>query len=191
MPLFLAANLCLFAILGRIGIQFYYTKDLGVRLLKPSAPLSEIVAGCTFVCAFILSLVLIALNSDGLFTINISLPLWLMWVGVSAGLVGILITIIAQIQMGRSWRIGVDTNEETSLITTGLYFRSRNPTYLGIALYWLGICITFTHPLMWACAIVCWLSIEFIVRKMEEPYLLNCHGQKFADYINKTNRYLL
>jgi protein-S-isoprenylcysteine O-methyltransferase Ste14 len=44
---------------------------------------------------------------------------------------------------------------------------------------------------MWACAIACWLSIEFIVRKMEEPYLLNCHGQQFADYKNKTNRYLL
>ena len=75
--------------------------------------------------------------------------------------------------------------------TKGLYSSSRNPIYFGILLYWLAIVLSLPHPLIIVSALVCWLSIEVIVRKIEEPYLAGIHGDYFIDYYNKTNRYFI
>lgn len=92
------------------------------------------------------------------------------YVGFFIALSGIIVTVVSQLQMGDSWRIGVDQQESTTLITNGLYARSRNPIYFGILLFWIGLSITFPHPLLFISAFVCWLCIELIVRKIEEPY---------------------
>jgi len=42
--------------------------------------------------------------------------------------------------------------------------------------------------LLWACAFVCWICIEVIVRIIEEPYLKNLHGDDFLKYQSDTNR---
>ena len=39
-------------------------------------------------------------------------------------------TIAAQIQMGNSWRIGIDEQKRTDLVRTGLFHYSRNPIFL-------------------------------------------------------------
>ena len=188
MAALLASTFFLCAIVGRMLIQFYYTRDHGVRFAHKSAPWIEIVPGTTFVASFAASLVLLALNELELISVaapvaNLQLP------ATALGILGIGVTVIAQIQMGRSWRIGVDQTENTQLITAGLYAKSRNPIYFGILLYWLSISALFPHPAMWGCAVVCWSSIELIVRKIEEPYLLRVHGDEFAAYCDRTFRY--
>lgn len=92
--------------------------------------------------------------------------------------------------MGDSWRISVDQQETTELQTDGLYARSRNPIYFGLLLFWVGICGTFVQPLLILAAIICWICIELIVRKIEEPYLHKTHGEISAEYVRRTNRYL-
>ena len=52
------------------------------------------------------------------------------------------------------------------------------------------MCITFPHMLLWACAFVCWICIEVIVRIIEEPYLKKVHGDDFLKYKSDTNRYI-
>lgn len=39
---------------------------------------------------------------------------------------------VAQYQMSNSWRIGIDENNKTELITKGLFSYSRNPIFLGM-----------------------------------------------------------
>jgi protein-S-isoprenylcysteine O-methyltransferase Ste14 len=137
------------------------------------------------------SIALIILNSLNAFHFE---PLISSSANIGIGLLGffgIVITLVAQLQMGRSWRIGVDQNEETQLMVNGLYSKSRNPIYFGILLYWLAICLCFTHPAMWACATICWISIELIVRKIEEPYLKRVHGDTFNRYCLRSNRYFI
>lgn len=179
------------AVAGRILIQYYYTGDHGVRVAKPTAALIEVIPGATFVLSFLVSAVLIVLQhfelmnpwqfSSSLVTLT----------GAVLGFGGIVITLVAQLQMGQAWRIGVDPSEQTELITAGLYAKSRNPIYFGIFLYWIGIVISFPHPAIWVCAVVCWFSIEVIVRKIEEPYLLRLHGKAFEDYVAQSHRYRL
>ena len=65
--------------------------------------------------------------------------------------------------------------------------KSRNPIYFGIFLFWAGVCITFPHLLLWACAFVCWICIEVIVRQIEEPYLKKVHGDEHPDVASGLN----
>jgi protein-S-isoprenylcysteine O-methyltransferase Ste14 len=179
------------AIILRMLIQYHYTGDHGLRLAKPGSPYIEVIPGSVFVLSFVISGVLISLNYFGLFPVENTWPALVDFSIGLLGFTGIAITLVAQMQMGRSWRIGVDQKERTDLKVGGLYSKSRNPIYLGILIYWLAICICFPHPAMWLCAIVCWVSIEVIVRKIEEPYLRKVHGDAFEDYYRGSNRYLI
>jgi len=189
MPLTLLITFFLLAIVLRIAIQYYYTGNHGIRFAARSAPLIESISGILFVLSFIVSAILIILNHLGLFAFSDTPATPILLLAGIVGFTGIIITVIAQIQMGRSWRIGVDQGEITELITTGLYAKSRNPIYFGIFLYWIAIVISAQPPLLWACALICWLSIEIIVRKIEEPYLKSNHAAAFGRYSANTNRY--
>lgn len=179
------------AIILRILIQYYCTGDHGVRIARSDAPLIEKIPGALFILSFISSAILITLNHLGMFPIEHFFPP-LADIGIGLlGFTGIATTVIAQMQIGRSWRIGVDQNEKTELIMNGLYSKSRNPIYFGILLYWLALSLCFSHPIMWVCAITCWSCIELIVRKVEEPYLRRTHGQAFDEYCRNSNRYLI
>ena len=67
----------------------------------------------------------------------------------------------------------------------------RYVTVAGPLLAILAIVLSLPHPLIIVSALVCWLSIEVIVRKIEEPYLIRTHGEEFIAYYNNTNRYLI
>lgn len=189
MALTLSLLFFLLAVAGRIAIQFYHTGDHGVRFAGLSASWSEIVPGCLFILSFAVHLALVVLHSMGLLAVGIIIPGWLQIAGLLTGLGGIAVTLVAQWQMGEAWRIGVDAQEKTALITHGLYARSRNPIYFGIFVYWIGISLVFPHLLMWTSAVVCVASIHIIVRTIEEPYLVGLHGVKFSNYCLTANRY--
>lgn len=190
MALLLLALFLSFAVIGRILLQYYFAGDHGVRLAKPTAPAYEIIPGLMFVLSFAVSAALIVCHHfERLDVAQLVSPVSA-GVAFALGLVGIVVILVAQVQMGRAWRIGVDPSERTELVRTGLYARSRNPIYFGILLYWIGIAVSLPHPVLWVCALICWASIEVIVRKIEEPYLLGLHGEKFTDYVADTRRYL-
>ena len=180
-----------FAVLLRTVTQRLRTGDFGLRAASFGAPLIEVIPGALFIMSFANALVLTTLGELGYIQPVTKFPYFLEWVFFIIGLCGVVITIISQQQMGDLWRIGVDQTEVTSLKTNGLYARSRNPIYFGILLFWIGLSGTFQHPLLWLCMLVCWVCIETIVRKIEEPYLEKLHGDTFKEYIKNTNRYLL
>lgn len=190
MTLLLITLFLVLAVFMRVGIQWVRTKDLGLRTASLDAPLIEILPGTIFVLSFCVALAIALFGFYGKLAPVMELPLMLQWFSFALGLSGILITVISQYQMGDSWRIGVDQQETTELQTDGLYARSRNPIYFGLLLFWVGICGTFVQPLLILAAIVCWICIELIVRKIEEPYLHKTHGEIFAEYVRRTNRYL-
>ncbi len=51
----------------------------------------------------------------------------LQFIGIGLLLLSLVWTILAQIQMGDSWRIGIDEEKQTSLVRSGLFGVSRNP----------------------------------------------------------------
>jgi len=51
-------------------------------------------------------------------------------VGIALLLLSLGWTILAQIQMGNSWRIGIDQKQKTNLVRSGVFGVSRNPIFL-------------------------------------------------------------
>jgi len=190
MSFILICSFLFFVVVLRACIQRIKTGDFGVRMASPKAPMIEILPGTIFVLSFGFTLIIVVLNQKGVLPNIYELPKHAQWVGFIVGMSGVHFTIISQYQMGNAWRIGVDSDERTALKTKGLYAKSRNPIYFGILLFWIGICMTLMHPLLWLCAGVSWWCIELIVRRVEEPYLARVHGKTFLQYKNKTNRYL-
>lgn len=58
--------------------------------------------------------------------------------GVVITLVGVIAFVMSVVQMKDSWRAGVQREEKTNLVTTGIYSISRNPAFLGFDLMYIG-----------------------------------------------------
>lgn len=190
MSLLLAVTFLMVVVAGRIIMQYRLTGNHGVRLASFNAPLIEILPGSIFILTIVASTALTVLHAVDRFSFELEIPYAFEALGAIVGLCGVATTSIAQQQMRESWRIGLDPSETTNLVTHGLYARSRNPIFFGILLYWFGLAVTFPHPVMWAMGVASWLSIETVVRRLEEPYLLATHGETYATYRERTNRYL-
>lgn len=189
MAIFLILLFLALAVFLRAVIQWYKTGDFGIRMASYNTPMIEIIPGTLFVLSFCVAFLLTVLSVYDLVTALIELPIIVKWLSFLLSLSGILITVISQYQMGDSWRIGVDQNETTALKTNGLYARCRNPIYFGLLLFLIGLCGTFPNIILLVSALVCWICIEVIVRKIEEPYLFKVHGDDFTYYFDQTNRY--
>ncbi|MEY2470188.1 MAG: hypothetical protein QOF21_2886 [Actinomycetota bacterium] len=111
-------------------------------------------------------------------------------VGAALAVAGIAMTMYAQVAMGESWRIGIDPDEHTALVTTGPYRVVRNPIYTAMFAFAIGIALVVPNVVAIVGAIVQVLAIEFIVRRVEEPYLRQHHGEVFETWSKRTGRFV-
>ncbi len=95
---------------------------------------------------------------------------------------------IAQLQMGDSWRIGVDEQEKTALATHGLFGYSRNPIFAGILVSILGFFLVAPNALTLLLAGLSYASVQIQVR-LEEAFLREQHGEAYELYCEKVKRW--
>ena len=57
---------------------------------------------------------------------------WIQLIGIVVAVAGIAATVYAQVDMGDSWRIGVDPSETTTLVRTGVFGIVRNPIFTAM-----------------------------------------------------------
>ncbi|MBI2333244.1 MAG: isoprenylcysteine carboxylmethyltransferase family protein [Chloroflexi bacterium] len=98
-------------------------------------------------------------------------------------------TLIAQAQMGDSWRIGIDLNHKTELVQTGVFRLSRNPVFLGMRLTLLGLFFVLPNAPSFAIVILGDALLQIQVR-LEEEFLAKTHGKTYQDYCQKTRRWI-
>jgi protein-S-isoprenylcysteine O-methyltransferase Ste14 len=92
--------------------------------------------------------------------------------------------------MGASWRIGVKADEKTALVTDGLFSFVRNPIFTGLLLFATGILLLVPGlPAALALAMLV-LAIELQVRRVEEPYLVRSHGDRYRAYARSVGRFV-
>ncbi len=89
--------------------------------------------------------------------------------------------------MKESWRIGIDTETKTELITKGLFGISRNPIFLGMIVSLIGL--FFLTPNAWTLIFVIlgYVLIQIQIR-LEEEFLIEQHGEKYIEYREKVRR---
>ncbi|MGV3657713.1 MAG: methyltransferase family protein [Chitinophagaceae bacterium] len=95
--------------------------------------------------------------------------------------------VAAQYQMQQSWRIGIDENNKTALVTGGLFSLSRNPVFLGMILSVLGLFLILPNTLMLMVLITTYIVIQIQIR-LEEQFLTQLHGVAYSRYRQRVRR---
>jgi len=114
---------------------------------------------------------------------------WIKRTGILLMLLGSFIVIVAQFQMGDSWRIGINTEEKTSLVKSGLYRYSRNPIYLSLLISFIGFFLILPNALSLCGLTLGYPSLEIKIR-LEEKYLISKHGDSYRQYMSDVNRWI-
>lgn len=123
------------------------------------------------------------------------LPFWyieneyLVCVGWSLLLVSLLFVWFAQGNMRESWRIGIDEENKTELITNGFFFFSRNPIFLGIMLANFGLFLVLPNAFTLLIISLSTISINTQIR-LEEEFLKEEFGNQYTQYQSKVNRWI-
>jgi len=127
-------------------------------------------------------------------------PLWLgtitpleldamKWVGWTYLIASLIWMLVAQSQMGASWRIGIDSANSTELVSKGLFGISRNPIFLATRLSLLGFFLVAPNAATLAILAAGEVLIQVQVR-LEEKHLSGLHGTDYDAYSAKVPRWL-
>lgn len=108
-------------------------------------------------------------------------------IGIVILLFALIWTIVAQINMRDSWRIGIDTKNKSELITTGLFAFSRNPVFFGMILSLWGLFLTSPNILTGVFFVLGYILIQIQIR-LEEEFLVKQHGKKYLEYKKRVRR---
>lgn len=189
--------LALFALFGALGfgwrsrMQRRRTGSTGFRGISGKVGSLEWIAGVGFVAALAGPVAAPVLQLCGVITpLNVLHTAWIQYPGVVVGLIGIAATVYAQVDMGDSWRIGVDASETTTLVRTGAFGLMRNPIFTAMLIFGLGIALVTPNLVAIVAFALLVMSIEVQVRRVEEPYLLSKHGDAYREYTRTVGRFL-
>lgn len=115
------------------------------------------------------------------------------WPGFLGGLLvggGVILIALAAIEIRRHRTTIIPHQEASSLVTSGIYRRSRNPIYLGDALILAGMIVYWEAVIALALVpIFVWIiEMRFIVP--EEDHLRRKFRMDFARYCQNTRRWV-
>ena len=88
-----------------------------------------------------------------------------------------------------SLRFGLDEKNLRKLITTGVFAFSRNPFFLSLDIYFLGIAILLPNLFFIGFAVLTFSGIHFFILK-EEKFMRSVYGGEYLEYRRKVRRYL-
>ena len=104
--------------------------------------------------------------------------------------VGVLTFILSVAQMKDNWRAGVQREDKTNLVTTGIYSISRNPAFLGFDLMYIGILFTFFNWYLCFATGFVLLFFHLQIVNVEEEFLVEAFGEEYIQYRAKVCRYI-
>ena len=114
-----------------------------------------------------------------------SIAIFMGWALLALSLVWI---VAAQVQMGASWRIGIDGGTHTELVTGGIFKLSRNPIFLGMRLSLLGLFLVLPNAITLSILVLGEALMQVQVR-LEEAHLSSLHGKAYTAYQSRVRRW--
>jgi protein-S-isoprenylcysteine O-methyltransferase Ste14 len=103
-------------------------------------------------------------------------------------LLSLVMVWVAQSQMASSWRIGVDNENKTELVTKGLFSISRNPIFLGIMMANIGLFFVIPNAFTLLIIALSTISINTQIR-LEEAFMKQTFGMEYSDYTRRVRRW--
>jgi protein-S-isoprenylcysteine O-methyltransferase Ste14 len=111
---------------------------------------------------------------------------------IGAGLIviGLLFFIGAFVSFGDSWRVGFDVKTPGELVTGGIFAVSRNPIYVFLDLWFIGIFLMNGRLIFLIFAILTLIAIHWQILQ-EEAFLSKLYHQPYHQYRARTGRYVI
>jgi protein-S-isoprenylcysteine O-methyltransferase Ste14 len=194
MPVVALVLFAAFAVLGfgwRSWEQRRRTGSTGFRGISGELGSTEWFAGVGFVAALSAAVLAPVLQWIGAVSpVGVLVSPWIQALGIVIAVLGIFATVYAQLDMGDSWRIGVDPNETTTLVRTGVFGWVRNPIFTAMITFGFGITLVTPNLVAVAGFLLLVVTIELQVRVVEEPYLLTMHGDAYRAYLASVGRFV-
>lgn len=90
--------------------------------------------------------------------------------------------------MKTNWRAGYTENQDTHLVTEGIYKYSRNPAFAGFNLIYIGCALAYPNILtiIWSVLAVCVFHLQIL---SEEKFLTDAFGESYENYKKQVCRY--
>lgn len=174
----------------RVAVHRARTGDHGIRVAMQFRSKSHRNALILQLLSISLLVLMLLLNALDIVRPHIDLGLLGAMVGICTCLMGTVMSMVAQHQMGSSWRIGVDESEKTELIDQGLFALSRNPIYVGVMIVGIGFVVLVPHITVLVSWFIAAWGIHLQVTKVEEPHLRRTFDNEYSKYCERVNRYV-
>ena len=113
----------------------------------------------------------------------------LMMIGIGLLILALIWVLVAQLQLGDSWRIGIDEKTTSPLVRHGLFGVSRNPIFLGMIVMLVGLMLTLPTAITFLVTVLGIVLIHIQVR-LEEPFLLEQYGDDYREYQKQVRRWI-
>jgi protein-S-isoprenylcysteine O-methyltransferase Ste14 len=114
---------------------------------------------------------------------------WLKYIGILFCYIGLIVFLLALISFGKAWRIGIDQNNSNDLITGGIFKYTRNPIFLFMDIYFMGITLVYPNIVFVVITFCMIIGIHLQIIR-EEQFLTNKFGKKYIEYKKQTRRYI-
>jgi protein-S-isoprenylcysteine O-methyltransferase Ste14 len=102
---------------------------------------------------------------------------------------GITVLVVAQLNLGASWRIGIDEGRSPGLVTSGVYRFCRNPIFLAMLVMLAGYTLMLPTRLSLALLVGAFIGIRQQVLT-EEAYLGRTYGDAYRAYARRVGRFV-
>lgn len=174
----------------RSWIQWRRTGSTGFIRPRRGASPAELLGSGGFVLALLLLVAAPLADLAGLPRLGFLDASWAAAAGITLGVCGVALTLVAQLAMGDSWRIGVDPAARTDLVTEGVFGSVRNPIFTAMVVATVGLVLLVPNLVSVAAFVVLVAALEVQVRLVEEPYLRATHGPTYDTYIATVGRFV-
>jgi len=170
----------------RSWVQWRYHGGHGIQLFR-SASWRQHLRDALFLALGGLLLIEAVAVARGQVPVAEGWPLRLLGVGLVTA--GTVFTVAAQLDLGASWRVGIEETARPGLVTSGWYAWSRNPIFLFMLLFVTGFAVLVPTFICAGVAVASYLAIRAQVRN-EELYLFEAYGDAYREYARRVGRFV-
>lgn len=110
-------------------------------------------------------------------------------IGFISGIIILVLMTLVRLNLGSSWRMGLDYNTKDDLVTNGFYKYIRNPYFTFLLGFQFALILISPNAVVIFAFIQSYLLINLQIRE-EEVFLTEKYGDKYTQYKNRVGRFI-
>jgi protein-S-isoprenylcysteine O-methyltransferase Ste14 len=117
-------------------------------------------------------------------------PHFVPWAGIGMLIAGLAIGIPGRLALRSAGTSVKPTQPTTAIVTRGTYRFTRNPLYVGLTCFFIGLTLAFDTGWGFVVLLPLLVVMHFGVVRREERYLEAKFGEEYRQYRGRVRRYL-